>query len=69
MIGNWTYISDWRGLEVFQYSNYTLVMGHEVGSSGKGDCDDFSILMASLVESIGGTPRIVLAYGPAGGHA
>jgi PKD repeat protein len=69
MVGNWTYVSDPRGLDLFQYSNYTLEMGREVNSSGKGDCDDFAILMASLIDSIGGTPRIILAYGPAGGHA
>jgi PKD domain/Transglutaminase-like superfamily len=69
LVGNWTYVSDSRGLEVFQYSNYTLEMGREVGSSGKGDCDDFAILLASLIDSIGGTPRIILANGPAGGHA
>lgn len=69
VVDNWTYVSDWRGLELFQYSNYTLNMGQKVGSSGKGDCDDFAILMASLIASIGGTPRIILAYGPDGGHA
>jgi len=69
MVSNWTFVSDWSGLEVFQYSNYTLRKGNEVGSSGKGDCDDFSILLASLIESIGGTPRIIFAYSPTGGHA
>lgn len=39
------------------------------GYLGKGDCDDFSILLASLIESIGGTPRIIFAYGPGKGHA
>ncbi|VVB72467.1 PKD domain protein [uncultured archaeon] len=69
LVGNWTYISDWRGSEIFQYSNYTLEMGKTVGSLGKGDCDDFAILMASLIDAIGGTPRVILAYGPEGGHA
>jgi PKD repeat protein len=69
MVGNWTFVSDWSGLDVFQYSNYTLRKGNEVGTSGKGDCDDFSILLASLIESIGGTPRIIFAYSPTGGHA
>jgi PKD repeat protein len=69
MAGNWTFVSDWSGSDVFQYSNYTLRMGNEVGSSGKGDCDDFSILLASLIESIGGTPRVIFAYSPTGGHA
>lgn len=69
MVGNWTFVGDWSGLEQFQYANYTLKKGNEVGSSGKGDCDDFSILLASLIESIGGTPRIIFAYSPSGGHA
>lgn len=70
MVNNWTFVSDPSGLDLFQYSNYTLKKGSEIGSSGKEDCDDFSILLASLVDSIGGTPRIMLAYNwTAGGHA
>lgn len=69
MVGNWTFVSDWKGLDEFQYSNYTLKKGSQAGSSGKGDCDDFSILLSALIESIGGTPRIVFAYSPDGGHA
>ena len=69
MVGNWTYVSDWKSLDEFQYSNYTLDRGIKVGSSGQGDCDDFAILLASLIESIGGTPRVIFAYSPHGGHA
>ena len=69
MADNWGYVDDWRGRELFQYSNYTLNEGKNAGKSGKGDCDDFAILMASLIESIGGTSRIVFAYGATGGHA
>jgi len=68
MVGNWSYKADTRGIEVFQYSNKSLENG-KGRYSGQGDCDDFSILMASLIESIGGTSRIILAYGPDGGHA
>jgi transglutaminase-like putative cysteine protease len=68
MVGNWSYARDTRGIEEFQYSNKSLDYG--LGKfSGQGDCDDFSILLASLIESIGGTSRIMLAYGPQGGHA
>ncbi|MGV8175850.1 MAG: transglutaminase domain-containing protein, partial [Methanothrix sp.] len=66
---NWTYVNDWIGLENFQYSNYTLKKGQDVGGLGKGDCDDFAILLSALVESVGANPRIVFAYGPNGGHA
>jgi transglutaminase-like putative cysteine protease len=66
---NWTYVDDWKGLDQFQYSNYTLKMGQKVGGLGKGDCDDFAILLGALTESVGASSRIVFAYGPAGGHA
>jgi hypothetical protein len=68
MVGNWSYARDTRGIEEFQYSNESLEYG-KGKFSGQGDCDDFSILLASLIESIGGTSRIMLAYGPMGGHA
>ena len=36
----------------------------------RGDCEDYAILMASLIESIGGTARVIVAYNAAGeGHA
>jgi len=69
MARNWSFASDWRGLDEYQYSNFTLELGKESGYSGIGDCDDFSILLSALIESIGGTPRIILAYSPSGGHA
>jgi len=69
MVGNWSYLPDTRGIEEFQYSNKTLEYGMGKKVIGQGDCDDFSILLASLIESIGGTSRIMLAYGPMGGHA
>lgn len=68
MVGNWSYARDTRGKEVLQYSNQSLDYGKE-RFSGQGDCDDFAILLASLIESVGGTSRIVLAYGPNSGHA
>jgi PKD repeat protein len=68
VVNNWTYVEDWKGLEQIQYSNLTLELG-KPKKIGKGDCDDFAILLAALVESVGGTPRIIFAYGPMGGHA
>ncbi len=68
MVGNWSYARDaWR-IEEFQYSNKSLEYG-KGKYSGQGDCDDFAILLAALIESVGGTPRIIFAYGPTGGHA
>ncbi|HNY35477.1 MAG TPA: PKD domain-containing protein, partial [Methanothrix soehngenii] len=68
MVGNWSYSRDPHGSELLQYSNQSLDYGGGK-YSGQGDCDDFAILLASLIESIGGTSRIILAYGLTGGHA
>jgi len=66
---NYSYVGDPRDLEYYQYSNQTISSGKEIDKSGIGDCDDYAILMASLIEQIGGTTRIIMAYGPEGGHA
>jgi transglutaminase-like putative cysteine protease len=47
------YISDPRGRDLWSTPGETL----EVGA---GDCEDYAILLASLVEAIGGTSRIYL---------
>lgn len=66
---DWSYVNDPRGIEYFQYANETIQIGRAAGYNGAGDCDDFAILMSALMENIGGTTRIILAYGPNGGHA
>jgi tetratricopeptide (TPR) repeat protein len=58
----WSYVSDVRGVDIYRYANDTLRVGEAVGCSGAGDCDDFAIIMSSLIESIGGTTKVVLAY-------
>ncbi len=64
----WGYVPDPRGLDYFSYANESLGAGEDY--VGGGDCDDFAILMAALVESIGGTTRIILAHNNStGGHA
>jgi hypothetical protein len=66
----WSYVADTRGIDNFMYANETLEIGKDAGCVGAGDCDDFAILMAALVESIGGTTRIILARNnTTGGHA
>ncbi|WP_407357040.1 transglutaminase family protein [Methanolobus sp. WCC5] len=47
------YISDPRGKDLWSPPGDTLAVG-------AGDCDDYAILLASLIESIGGTSRIYL---------
>jgi len=50
---NIEYVSDPRGTDYWAKPSETLTIG-------AGDCDDHAILMASLIEAIGGTTRIYL---------
>lgn len=60
----WTYVNDPQGGDYFSPASRTINLGL------KGDCDDFAILIASLVEAIGGASRIKSAQSPdGGGHA
>jgi len=66
----WGYVRDPRGIDYIRYANASLKLGDRANCVGGGDCDDFAILMAALVESIGGTTRIILARNnTTGGHA
>ncbi len=61
---NWKYVNDPRGREYVAKASTTIKAGL------KGDCDDFAILMATMIESIGGETRVVGAYNyEIGGHA
>jgi len=65
----WNYVSDPRS-DHYSYANETLNYVNDTNRTGVGDCDDFAILMSSLVEAIGGTTRIVLSRSNDGvGHA
>ncbi|MBN1235347.1 MAG: tetratricopeptide repeat protein, partial [Methanotrichaceae archaeon] len=67
---NWHYGRDPRGIDYFNYANESLKVGKDAGCFGAGDCDDFAILMSALIESIGGTTRIIFAQNNStGGHA
>ncbi|MDK2831898.1 MAG: hypothetical protein PWQ75_1650 [Methanolobus sp.] len=50
---NIQYISDPRGKDLWSTPGETITVG-------AGDCDDYAILLASLIEAIGGTSRIYL---------
>jgi hypothetical protein len=66
----WGYVRDPRGIDDFGFANKTLKIGDRANCVGGGDCDDFAILMSALVESVGGTTRIILARNRSiGGHA
>ncbi|MDK2826607.1 hypothetical protein SAMN04488589_1558 [Methanolobus vulcani] len=47
------YISDPRGKDLWSTPGDTITVG-------AGDCDDYAILLASLIEAIGGTSRVYL---------
>lgn len=66
---NWINVGDGIYLDDFQFSNYTLEKGQKDNALGKGDCDDFAVLLAAFIESMGATSRIIVAYGPNRGHA
>ncbi len=67
--GGWRYVSDPRGPDYFSSADLTIRNGKEANSIGMGDCDDFAILMAALIESIGGTTRIKFVVYGLTGHA
>jgi hypothetical protein len=64
----WNYINDPRGLN-WAYANESLQIGRKVGYVAAGDCDDFAIVISALVESIGGSSRIVWGINPKESHA
>jgi hypothetical protein len=51
----WIYINDPNGADYFSPASNTIKIGL------KGDCDDYAILIAALVQAIGGTSRVVTA--------
>lgn len=60
---NWKYVNDPKTLEFIEFASNTIINGLN------GDCDDFAVLICSMILSIGGEARINFAYGTEGGHA
>jgi hypothetical protein len=60
---SWTYVND-----PSVSSNYYADAGESVKLL-KGDCDDYAILMASCIQAIGGSPRVILGHSGDSGHA
>lgn len=60
---NWKYVNDPAGIDYFSPASRTIELGLA------GDCDDFAILMAAVIKAIGGSSRIIVAYGSEGNHA
>ena len=59
----WTYIEDPDGGDYFSPASRTIALGF------RGDCDDFAIVVAAMIEAVGGDARIVYAYNGTAGHA
>lgn len=63
LYSSWVYVNDPAGTDYYAKASESVRLL-------RGDCDDYAILMASLIESIGGSARIICAYdGSGGGHA
>jgi hypothetical protein len=60
---NWSYVNDPVTSDYYSKASETLRNGLN------GDCDDFAILLCSMILSVGGETRINFAYGSEGGHA
>ncbi len=66
--GRWRYVNDPRGDEYFSLASQTIE-NQTADNELVGDCDDFAILLAAMIEAIGGEARIVMLDGDQGGHA
>ncbi|MDR0873397.1 MAG: transglutaminase domain-containing protein [Prevotellaceae bacterium] len=60
---NWSYVNDPVTIDYYAKASETLRNGLN------GDCDDFAILLCSMILSIGGEARINFAYDATSGHA
>lgn len=60
---NWSYVNDPITAEYYAKASETLKNGLN------GDCDDFAILVCSMILSVGGEARISFAYNGDKGHA
>lgn len=61
---NWHYVNDPKGYNYVSKASNTISRANL-----SGDCDDFALLMYSLIMSIGGEARIVYAWTEDTGHA
>jgi hypothetical protein len=59
----WSYVNDPVTRDYYAKASESLRNGLN------GDCDDFAILLCSMILSVGGEARISFAYGDGGGHA
>jgi hypothetical protein len=64
----WKYVNDPPG-GYYSSASESLKRGENEGCVGAGDCEDFAILMASLIQAIGGKTRIVYTSNSDSAHA
>lgn len=69
VVDRWSYVRDPPGIDFMKTSNELIDQAKNTRYSGIGDCEDYSILMAALIEAIGGTARINQACGLGFCHA
>jgi len=60
---DWNYVNDSKVNQTIEYASNTIENGRN------GDCDDFAVLLCSMILSIGGEARINFAYNDESGHA
>lgn len=63
IVKRWKYVNDSDKKENLRSAS------RSINNNLSGDCDDFAILIAALIESIGGETRVSFAYNNEGGHA
>ncbi len=59
----WTYVEDPDGSDYFSPASRTITLGF------RGDCDDFAVVVAAMIESVGGDARVVYATNGTAVHA
>ncbi|TVQ21344.1 MAG: hypothetical protein EA383_17230 [Spirochaetaceae bacterium] len=65
VMGRWRYVND----PLYIRSNYHSPADRTIAAGFVGDCDDFASLIASMVEAVGGTVRILHGTCAGGAHA
>lgn len=61
---SWRYVNDPRQIDYYSPASNSIT-----STRLSGDCDDFAVLMYSLITAIGGEARITFAWNDQGGHA
>lgn len=63
IVNKWEYVNDPKANELIAKASFSIESGL------KGDCDDFSVVMSSLILAIGGKTRIVNSFNKHSSHA